>query len=368
MRIKLLHILWEGLGGAQRIVLELCRHLDLDKYDITVAILGRGGFVTDLIDSKKVRVLEFGCRTTTDIRSMRAVYAFLFSNKFEIIHNHEALFLHNLALMIVRHRSKLVYHEHGGSLLSGSLRLRIFYAIFARFYDIFIAIHKDMTQFMKCASKASAKKTVIIDNPVDINYFTPSKEPKRSFAGPQSHKTIGMVGRFVPQKDLALFFETARLIIRRRPNIQIVIVGDGPLWPRAKNASKDPAFMGRMSVLGATSEVPEVLRSLDLFLFTSRIEAFGMTLIESLACCVPVVGAQPEAGGARTLLEGLPGVLLVRERAPELLARATIALIEDPVLMRDMGLAGRAYVVANHSSTEWAKSIDSLYYRLLKRR
>ena len=368
MKARILHILWEGIGGSERIVLELTRHLDPQKYEITLIILGQGGCVTGLIDRKKVRVLEFGCRSGVDILTMRAVYSFLFSNKFDIIHNHERSLLLNFALITIKPRPALIYHEHGGALLSGSFRTRLFYAVFARFYNAFIAIHKDMVCYKVQAARVCAEKTTIIENPVDVDYFKPINETKKQSEVSKNQGVIGTVARLVPQKDFGLFLETASHIIRRRPDIKFVIYGNGPLMQSLKDASKGPELKGRVAVLGSTSEVPKVLSSFDLFLFTSRFESFGMTLIEALACGVPVLATLPEAGGARALLEELPGVCLVRERDPDAMARAALDLYTNPISMRKMGQAGREFIVANYSSTEYARNMDALYDRLLKRK
>ena len=367
MRTRLLHILEEGIGGAERLVLDLTRHLNLEKYDITVAIIGQEGCVTDLIDRKKVRVLEFNCRSGFDILAMRSVFAFLFSHQFDIIHIHQRSILTNFALLAVRPRPVLVYHEHG-ALLRGSLKTRLFYKVFHRFYDVFITMNKEMSQCMMRTVRVPNDKIVIVKNSVDVDYFKPSNEVKRKSSVCKNHPTIGTIARLVPEKDLDLFLETARLVIRTLPDIRFVIVGDGPLRESIEKVSNKPELKGKVIILGVSSEVPNVLRSFDLFFFTSRIEAFGLTLIESLASGVPVVCAMPEAGGARALLEELPGVCLVRERVPEPLARAVIDLIEDPVSMRSMGQAGRTHVVANYSVTDWIESIDSLYDHLLKGR
>jgi glycosyltransferase involved in cell wall biosynthesis len=274
----------------------------------------------------------------------------------------------NVALLALKPRPILVYHEHGMTLLSGSFKDRLFYAVFARFYDVFIAIHKEMPQYMKRASRVSVEKTMIIENPVDIDSFKPSNEAKRKFEGTKKNLTVGTVARFIPEKDLDLFLQTARLIIRKRPDIQFVIVGNGPLWAKVKITSEGPELKGRVALIGESSDVPNILRSFNLFLFTSRIETFGMTLIESLACGVPVVGAKPEFGGARNLLETLSGVSLVLQRKPEALADAVLALLGNPEHLKRLGQAGREHVVKYYAVENWVKALDALYQGLLSRK
>lgn len=362
MKTRVLQILGEGIGGAERLVLDITRHLDLERYDITVLILGLGGCVTDLIDRKRVRLREFGCRTGHDVRKLKAVWSFLFSNQFDIIHNHNRAILTNLVIMTLRPRPVLIYHEHGMTLLNGSLKDRLFYSAFAPFYDVFIAIHIEMTKHMERLWVGPAKKIVVIENCVDVGTFVPAAEDKRESWDCQ---TVGTIARLIPEKGLDLFLEVARLVIRKRPNLKFMIVGEGPLWARIKEASEDSEFKGRLVLHGATSDVPAFLRSFNLFLFTSLIEPFGMTLIESLACGIPVVAAMPEIGGARRLLNTLEGVFLVNQRKPEALADAILLLLEKPDLLHMLGQAGRKHVVKQYAAENYVKDLDTLYQNCL---
>jgi len=93
-----------------------------------------------------------------------------------------------------------------------------------------------------------------------------------------------------------------------------------------------------------------------------------MTLIEDLACRVPVLAALSEACGARALLEKLPSICSAQERAPDLLAKAALELFADPISIQNIEKAGRGNVVVNYSSMDFVKRINALYVRLLKRR
>lgn len=368
MRTRLLQIIWQGgIGGAERCIVELTRHLDLMKYDLTVAILSRGGITTDQIDPSKVRLVEFGFSSFLDLMAFFRLVAFLRSNTFDIIHTHGRTILMNVALLTPKPRPILVYHEHGGTLLSGSVKDRLFYTAFARYYDAFVAIHEEMAQYMRRASAVSAEKTIIIENPVDIELFKPPDEAKRQpdGTGPKKPPVVGTIARLIPAKDLDLFLRTAQLVLGKRPDIEFVVVGSGPLWAKLKARSEGADFKGRVTFIGESPDVPNILKSLDLFLFTSRIEAFGMTLIESLACGVPVVAARPELGGARDLLESLSGVSLVPERKPEALADAILTLLGNPEHMHRLSRAGREHVIKHYAVENWVKALDALYQGLL---
>jgi glycosyltransferase involved in cell wall biosynthesis len=364
VKIHLLHVLWEGIGGIERIVLDLSRHLDLEKYEMTVAILKRGGCVTDSIDRNKISVVEFNARSGKDIRAMRSFYSFLRSRNFDIVHCHERSFLANLALVALKPRPVIIYHEHGGHLLFSRAKTRLTYAAFARFYDALIATHQEMVQHMVQRSRVSTKKIVVIENAVDVEFFTPKTDKEPVEPRGQTVKTIGTVARLSPEKDFGLFLETARVIIRKQIDIDFVIVGDGWMRSALEASAADPELGGRVKLVGARSDVPTLMRTFSLFLFTSKVEAFGLTVLEALACGVPVVAAQPEFGAAAKIFEKLPGVSLVRNRNPEVLADECLRVLKDPGRMESAGQRGREYVMKYYGLENYARAIDGLYQTL----
>jgi len=259
----------------------------------------------------------------------------------------------------------LIYHEHGGFLLRGDIKTRLTYAFFARFYNAFVALHRVMVDYMVQASKVCAKKTVIIENAVDVDYFRPSNESNLYCQEGDTVWTIGAVGRLTPEKDINLFLETARLIIRKRENIKFTIVGTGSMHTTLLDAAQDPELQGRVDFIGARSDVPNVLRTFDLFLCTSRVDTFPVTVLESLACGVPVVVAQVELGTSTKIFEKFPGVSLVQERNARALADMCLSLLENQKQLNAMAQAGREYVVKHNSIQTYVKSIDDLYQSLL---
>lgn len=365
MKIRLLHVLWRGFGGMERIVLDLTRHLDLTKYEITVAILGHGGCHTDQIDRDKIRVVEFKARSGRDLLFIRAFYSFLRSNQFNIVHCHVQTFVANFLLILLRPRCVLIYHEHGGIFLSKKNKTRFTYALCSRFYHSYIALHEDMVQAMLHASRGCAGKTVIIENAVDTDYFKPAIDAKSGRKISSDLMTIGTIGRLSPEKDPKLFLEVAKLIIQKRINVRFVIVGDGGMRPELQAEANKAEFKGKVEFTGERSDIPDILRTFDLYLTTSRIEAYSLAIIESLSYEVPVVAALLESGAMRIIYETYPGILLVRQRDAQAIADACLGLLDKPQTLITMGQMGREYVAQHNSIRNYAQSVDALYQRLL---
>jgi glycosyltransferase involved in cell wall biosynthesis len=366
--IRLLHIIWEGLGGSERGVADLTRTLNPEKYEITVAILSKGGINTDAIDRKRIRLEEFSFSSGLDIPAFLGFWKFLRSNQFDIVVNHERTFLVNAALLAKLPGTPLVYHEHGMRLLNGSLGERLFYLIWSRIYEILIALNEDTAERMMRAGRLPPKKLAIVENPVDTEAFSPVTSQGTLQLNKGGQLTVGTVARLVPEKDVELFIESAGVIARHHNNVVFIVVGDGPLREKLEAKAAILGLKDKITFRGGASDVPRFLRTFDIFMFTSRYEAFGRTLIEALACEVPVIAAEPLAGGARDLLRKLPGVLVTESRTPQRLASETIHLLSDPATRESMGKRGRDYIVEQYDVKRWSSIMDSLYAGLLDRR
>jgi glycosyltransferase involved in cell wall biosynthesis len=89
----------------------------------------------------------------------------------------------------------------------------------------------------------------------------------------------------------------------------------------------------------------------------ARLEAFGFTPLESMACGTPVVAIQ-EGGYRETVVDGLTGFLV--EPDPDAIAAAIAALASDPSLVAKLGLSGREHVVRSWQWDKGGQALDSL--------
>jgi glycogen synthase len=92
-----------------------------------------------------------------------------------------------------------------------------------------------------------------------------------------------------------------------RPDLELTMLGGGPLQRVLEQRVKDLGLSGRVTVLGAVAppEVFEHLRTADLLVHASRYETFGMTMVEAIAAGVPVLATRC-GGPEETLAEVAP--------------------------------------------------------------
>jgi glycosyltransferase involved in cell wall biosynthesis len=121
---------------------------------------------------------------------------------------------------------------------------------------------------------------------------------RASLGVPQDALVIGHVGRFTPQKNHAFWLRVAVRLADRRDDVHFVLVGDGELRPAFEEQVRQRGLQDRFTLTGVRSDVPHVLRAMDVFLFPSHFEGLGIVLLEAQATCLPCVvsdSVTPEA-------------------------------------------------------------------------
>jgi glycosyltransferase involved in cell wall biosynthesis len=95
---------------------------------------------------------------------------------------------------------------------------------------------------------------------------------------------VGHVANFLPAKNHSFVLGVAAQVLRSRPNVHFLLVGDGPLRPGIQERATAMGLSSRMHFVGTRADVPRLMRgAMDLYLFPSTNEGFGLTLVEAQA-------------------------------------------------------------------------------------
>ncbi len=181
---------------------------------------------------------------------------------------------------------------------------------------------------------------------------------------------VGIVGRLQEAKGHLQFLEVARRILPAFPQARFVVVGEAS---RGEDEEAnlildriDQADLGeRMILTGYRDDVPAVLGAMDLFLFPTHSEAFGLVIVEAMAMGLPVVSA--DCDGVPDIVEhGTTGFLAPPTNVDALTAAVT-DLLENADLRREFGRAGRQRAETLFSEDQMCAAMESLYRRLIDR-
>jgi glycosyltransferase involved in cell wall biosynthesis len=199
----------------------------------------------------------------------------------------------------------------------------------------------------------------VILNGVDLQEFSPGSADRRKWDLPEEVTLALFAGDIrTPRKNL----DTVLHALVQVPALHLAVVGTTEGNPYTQLAAK-LELDTRVHFLGHRQDVSEIMRAVDLFVFPSRYETFGLVVIEAMASGLPVITATTT--GAADLVTPECGRVLSNSDDIHALAQALSTLASDRERRNRMGKAARS-IAEQHSWASMAQSYVDLLEELSK--
>ena len=263
-----------------------------------------------------------------------------------------------------------IHGEHGRDVedLSGdSRRYQWMRRAYSPFVHRYIALSRDLQSYLSERVGIATPRIRQIYNGVDASRFAPSPGGRRRIAGcpfgaPQ-HWLVGSVGRMQAVKDQTLLARAFVKAVATAPalahQLRLVLVGSGPLQAECR-AILEAANAASLAWLpGERADVPDVMRGLDCFALPSKAEGISNTILEAMACGLPVVATR--VGGNAELVEAGRTGSLVASGDVDAMAAAIIDLATNRPRAADWGVAGRLRVEQHFSLRAMVAAYQRVY-------
>ena len=196
------------------------------------------------------------------------------------------------------------------------------YKILAYFYDQYVILTEEDFENFYLGKK---KKTSVIPNPLTII-------PKQSDV---TRKEIVTACRLTKSKLINEMIEAFRLVYEKHADWKLLIYGEGPEYNQLYKKITDYNLNESIILKGRTNNIPSVFSNASIFCCTSSHEGFNLTLLEAIACGLPVVTYQFPVG-AKDILEDSDAGYLVPMHNIEMLAEKICYLIEHEEVRSEM--------------------------------
>ena len=203
-------------------------------------------------------------------------------------------------------------------------------------------------------------------NGINLNSFRREPDAARPAALPLGALVIGALCVLRPEKGLTTLVDAFALVRGAAPGLRLLIVGSGPMLPELRRRARERGISDVCIFEPSTDQVPQWLRSIDVFVLPSLTEALSNSLMEAMACgcCC----AASRVGGNPELIEDGVRGLLFEAGDPADLARALREVILNPDLRRRLAEAGHDFLHANFSIAAAARRMEEIYEGLLTAR
>ena len=238
----------------------------------------------------------------------------------------------------------------------------------------YVAVSRDLERWLVSAIGVAPGRIRQIYNGVDQSRFHPLSERAQDrlpagFAAPEAF-VVGTVGRLAEVKDQATLVRAFSRMLRGNADegkrARLIIVGEGPMRGQLEALIRDEGLEDVVWMAGDRDDVAELLGCLGLFVLPSLGEGISNTILEAMACGLPVIAT--DVGGNPELVDtGVTG-LLVPAGDPDSLAKAMAAYLRDPELGKRHGRDALAKVTRRFCWDRCVAEYLDVYDELLGRK
>ena len=355
--------------GAQREARALADHLDRpgSRRHRLLTLFSDPGRGNDLTGGDPAEVptdLSLGDTGTPnpgvgiDLRVVRRLRSFLAGADPAVVVAHGSEPLKYLAAAMVGRSRPLAYYAIGTYSGSHGRAQEWLWRRLLRRPDVIVAEGEEVRS--ECITRFGVpdRRVVFVPNGRDPAVFRPG-DPSHRSAPPQ----LAFVGALVAGKRPERFLEVVRALQGRGTPLRAVMIGDGPLRDRVA----DQARRAGVEVLGARSDVPDLLRRADVMVFPSLPSGEGMpgVLIEAGMSGLPVVAT--DVPGVRSIIDDQVTGFVVGTEEVEAMVAAVTRLLGDSGLRASMGHAARDRCTTRFAleavARQWSAVLDPLVER-----
>ncbi|HAZ09626.1 MAG TPA: hypothetical protein DCY56_00760 [Candidatus Omnitrophica bacterium] len=356
-----------NVGGAEKMVYELLRHINYDKFQIKICCLYGPGSIGEMLMAEGIDVSHSFMRNKYDLIGIYRFLSLLKKSRVDLLYiNHGVLdlfwgFICGKMLKVPSIVS--VVHTMVNPCPWVRFKSRLINKLIMHRLDKIVVVSKARMDSLIKEYNLMPEKLILIRNSVDMNRFTDFKEYKNGLRQEigisEDEKVIGMVGRLVYEKAYDIFLTSAHKISKLIPNSKFLIIGDGRERPALEALTLRLGIKKQVIFLGERQDIPQLISLFDVAVLSSRIESFPVALLEYMAASRPII-ATNVGGNTEIILNGETGCIVPPEDA-EAIAKAVIELLNNRKKAEEMGKAAKKIVEDRFSLKDMIDKMEKFF-------
>ncbi|MCS7208467.1 MAG: glycosyltransferase [Fimbriimonadales bacterium] len=374
MRQVVFQILYSlTVGGAERLVVNLCLHLSRERYQpVCISlrepqntpyeqILQNAGIPTHFL---------YKIEGKADRQVYRRLDALFREYRPTVVHTH-LLGLNYAYPLMLRYRTPARVHTfHTLAQHEIGIRVGKLVRLLAFRYRIGgvvpVAIADEVARTIEHVY--GYKNPPVIPNGIPTDEYAPNPEKRAQFRmahGVEPHAIVIVhVGRFVELKNHALLLRAFAQLRCSQP-LYLWLVGDGELRPAMEQLAQELGVAERARFWGIRADVPDLLNAADIFTLPSKYEGNPMSVMEAMAAGLPVVATA--VGGIPELVGDAQTGVLIPVDCESRLVQALQTLVDSHELRAQIGRAALIRARERFDIRQTVREYEALYANLAER-
>ncbi len=350
-------------GGQQNRILKETTGLTAKGHKIIIAC-HKGSMLAQKSKEHGIKIYEVNMVKQDYISTILKLVKIIKRENVELVATHSSVDSWAGGLAAKFTGRKLVRFRHNIYEIGKNSLTRFIYSI----PDVVVCISDEVKRAL-LRSGIKDTKMKVINSSVDIQQFNP-----RSVRGISRYDLgisgstlfIGNTSSFTKVKGQEYLLRAFNMICRKHPSYLVFATRILETSKERYLAFVEEEFRKRVIFLGHRNDVPEVLKSIDIFVFPSSVEGLGTSLIEAMAMEKPVVVSDIPTF-RDFIIDGING-LFFNPTDPKDLAEKIISLIEKDTLRRQLGLHARSTALEKFSFEKMIDLTEILYREILNAR
>lgn len=367
---KIMFVIWSlGLGGAERVVINLAKYINRERFEIFVCCLDGAGEFSYELEDIGIKVIALNKKRGFDWLLPKRISGLVNEYEIDILAPHlwganlwtriAMLFNRDVMILVTEHNVdvwKLWWHR----LVDRLLQFKS---------DKIIVVSEQVKSFYARNVGIKESKLAVIYNGVEINRRETAKQNIRLLRSrlqlSENIRVIACIGRIVEAKRHDIFFDALRILNNNQKNFVAIVAGDGPLRASLEQEYSDLIDAGILRFIGLEKEINKLLDVTDISVLTSTREGFSIVVLESMAKSIPFV-ATDVGGNSEQIINGETG-FLVDVGDSQAIAEKLNLLLKDNDIYQSMSRASLNRVSENFSIENMAVEFESLIDRVSKK-
>lgn len=291
---------WES-GGIESFLNNILHHLDLNRVQVDIVTSSlRPSVFTENLEKIGVRFFELSGNQKKLIQNHQIFQKLIQKEQYDVLHLNV---FHGLSLYYVKLAKQAgipirIVHSHNTDLRKSLTRFikLLIHKVSKNLYSCFAT---DLWACSEPAAKFEFSKKALksigfqfIPNGIETRRFYFNVEIRKSVRkelGINDEFVIGNIGRLCYQKNQGFLLDVFSEIKRLKPESYLLIVGEGKDFESLKEKSKQLEIDKSIIFYGSSSHTEELLWAMDVFVFPSLFEGFGIVALEAQATGLPVI-------------------------------------------------------------------------------
>lgn len=301
-------------GGAENVVYNLCRTIDASRFQITLLYWGVHQDLADPIRATGAQVVKLPLKSVVSFNSLLKVASEIKRVKGDLLHTHfmDADLLGFLASKLAGIPMVMEVHSFP---FPDNARHAWRYRLMSGGMRKIICVSRKVQEHVRQLTGIGEGKCEVIYNALDFAQFDARLAKadrlalRESLGVKADDIVVGNVSRLIADKGHEYLIKAMPSIMLGNPRVKLLIVGDGPLRGSLERLASDLGLGGRVVFAGKRTDVPELLTVMDIFVFPTFNEAFGICVLEGMAAAKPII-ATDDAGIPEIITHEKSGLLV----------------------------------------------------------